>query len=391
MKEIDHYKAMAVVIANSVAELEGWRQPWDDLSDKALERNVFYEHWMLLPAMRHLAAGESVQIVLVTSAVLKDTEGRPLLIGVFPFASCTGYRHLPIRFLSLWRYAQCFLCTPLVRADASEECFTQFFSWVDSAAQVGTMVRMTYIRGDGPFYEQIKHFVKAHRRVVDETSFERAMLQSKLDGDAYIHAALSNKGRREFERQGRRLAEQGRIEVKELQKDDDIDYWIYWLLELEKRGWKGKAGTALALRLNEKTYYEEIARAAFERGQLLMEMMTLNGTPIAIRCTFLSGSCSYGMKIAYDEEYGRFSPGVQLEFDVIRRSLANPAIEWMDSCAEPDHPMFNRLWRERRIIRHINISTRKLRSKLLIKLMTAGREGGRFVRRLRERCRGSRS
>ncbi len=42
------------------------------------------------------------------------------------------------------------------------------------------------------------------------------------------------------------------------------------------------------------------------------------------------------MKIAFDEEYGKYSPGVQLEFHVIRRALANPNIEFMDLLG-PDH------------------------------------------------------
>lgn len=364
---------MSVLIAKSHREIEAYRPAWDDLAAHAIERNVFYEQWMLIPALEHLAEGLEVHVALVFAESGQPRDGQPPLIGVFPFIHERGYRGLPIRYLTLWRYPQCFLCTPLVREGSEDECFGQFFNWVDSASLVGSMVRITYVRGDGPFYEHLTRFARHHRRVIDETSFYRAMLQSDLDGDAYIRQALSSKGRREFERQGRRLEELGALEVVVLREHDDIDYWIHWLLELEQRGWKGRAGTALALKDNEKEYYQTVARAAYARGQLLMEMLKLDGRPIAIRCTFLTGSCSYGMKIAFDEEYGRYSPGVQLEFHVIRRALSNPNIDWMDSCAEPNHPMFDRLWKERRRICHINISTKRLSSKLLIRSMTAGR------------------
>jgi hypothetical protein len=36
--------------------------------------------------------------------------------------------------------------------------------------------------------------------------------------------------------------------------------------------------------------------------------------------------------------------------------LDRPEIAWSDSCASADHPMIDRLWRERRSIGHISIA-----------------------------------
>ena len=60
-----------------------------------------------------------------------------------------------------------------------------------------------------------------------------------------------------------------------------------------------------------------------------------------------SGDTAWFWKIAYEEALARFSPGVMLATDVTEALLANPTVTRADSCAAPDHPMIDRLWRER--------------------------------------------
>jgi len=81
--------------------------------------------------------------------------------------------------------------------------------------------------------------------------------------------------------------------------------------------------------------------------------MRLDGRPIAHKCNFLSGPGSFAFKIAFDEKYARHSPGVLLELENIRRLHTQSKIRWMDSCADPSHPMLNRLWPDRRTIQDV--------------------------------------
>src|SRR5947209_4002365 len=56
---------VSVVVLDDVAALERYAAAWDDLAAAAVEPNVFYESWMLLPALRLLAGGDKVLVVLV--------------------------------------------------------------------------------------------------------------------------------------------------------------------------------------------------------------------------------------------------------------------------------------------------------------------------------------
>src|SRR5207249_1509372 len=60
-----------------------------------------------------------------------------------------------------------------------------------------------------------------------------------------------------------------------------------------------------------------------------------------------SGKTAWSWKIAYDEDYARFSPGVQIVLDLTNELLADRSIERADSCAAAAHPMIDHIWRER--------------------------------------------
>ena len=61
--------------------------------------------------------------------------------------------------------------------------------------------------------------------------------------------------------------------------------------------------------------------------------------------------------IAFDESYGRYSPGVLLELDNVQRLHDRPQIRWMDSCAAPNRFMINHLWPDRREMQTVFFST----------------------------------
>jgi hypothetical protein len=51
-------------------------------------------------------------------------------------------------------------------------------------------------------------------------------------------------------------------------------------------------------------------------------------------------------KIAFDEAHAKFSPGALIIFDVMESLVEEGRVELVDSCAIPDHPMINHIWRD---------------------------------------------
>jgi len=82
-------------------------------------------------------------------------------------------------------------------------------------------------------------------------------------------------------------------------------------------------------------------------GQARVDSMFLNGQPIAVCVTLMSGSTAWCWKIAYSEGVSRYSPGVQLVLDLTEKLLADQTVARTDSCATSGHPMIDHVWRER--------------------------------------------
>ena len=61
----------------------------------------------------------------------------------------------------------------------------------------------------------------------------------------------------------------------------------------------------------------------------------------------VTGTTAFLGKIAHDEAFDRYSPGVLLILEATRTLLARTDITSADSCAVPGHPMIDNIWRDR--------------------------------------------
>src|SRR5262247_1952656 len=350
---------MSVVVINDLTALEKYVPAWEDLAASALEPNVFFEPWMMTPALRYLGAAKTILTALIFAAD-PSRPGASLLCGLFPLECGRGYAGLPVKYLRLWRHKHCYLTTPLIRAGYERPTLEAFFDWLATDARSGALIEFNMLPGAGAFHQALVDYLYISgkpNRIFD--IYTRALFQPTVDADTYLCAALSAKHRKMIRRLERGLSEIGRLEYDALTPNDDAAVWIEEFLQLEASGWKGREGSALASNEPERSYFKSIATEAFRRGRLVMMALRLDGRPIAYKCNFLAGRGSFTFKIAFDENYARYSPGMLLEIENIRRLHAQSQIEWVDSCADPFNFMFNRLWLSRRTIQNLIVSTGK--------------------------------
>lgn len=359
--------------------LEEYLQQWQELPSDAIEPNPFYEPWMLIPALRLLAGGKDVRVVLV----LDRSENPPRLCGVFPIERVARYKKLPLAAFRLWQHIYCALCTPLIRTGRASETLDAFTEWLASERN-NALMEFNNVSGDGPFSDLLNdHFrERGSNEGLSDESHTRAMFRPREDSDSYINAALRRDHRKDLKRKTRRLQEQGRVEFNSLEMDGDIERWVGEFLALEASGWKSQDGGAFACNDANREYFQSVAKSAFERGRLMMLALRLDGRPIAMKCNILAAPGSFAFKIAFDEDFSHYSPGMLLELENIRLLHSDPRIEWMDSCATPEHPMIDRLWHDRRAIRSVLIPTASRAGSLVIRALPFMRSINRKVRAL---------
>jgi hypothetical protein len=312
----------------------------------------------------------------------RDGESAPAILhGLFPLERRRRYKGIPVKTLSLWRHLHCFLCTPLVRAERARECVAAFFDWLAGAD--AALMEFNHVTGDGPLHRLLfEEFRERGTRLHADESFTRALFRPAADAETYLRDARPGRRRKELRRQERRAAECGTFEYAELEPDGDADIWAEEFLSLEAGGWKGRGGTAMAASAREREYFLELTRAAQRRGQLMMLGLRVGGRPVAMKCNFLAGAGSFAFKIAFDESFAPYSPGVLLEVENVRRLHRRPGLEWMDSCSAPSN-FINSLWPDRRSICTFVTATGSSYGRLVVTMLPLLRRLNRRLARLR--------
>ena len=339
-------------------QLSSFVPAWEELAAAALEPNVFYEHWMLRPALEAFGAGKDIYVVLVLIHDPHNPDAPAKLGGLFPLKLETRFGKLKVSALSLWQHVHCYVCTPLVRADAASECMVELFQWFRSGEAGASMMELGCISGDGPFHRTLVDLSNELGLLSGTTDiFTRGLWRGGYDKNTDPEAAVPGDLRRRLRRKEKRLNERGRVEHLIMQPEDDVGRWIDEFLRIEASGWKGHRGSALASSESDRRYFTEIATSAFRRGRLLMLGLNFDGRPIARRCAFVAGEGSFAFKTAYDEEFADFSPGAMLEMDSIRQLHALPRVRWMDSCAAADNLLVNRLSNDRKTIQSLAVGS----------------------------------
>ncbi len=322
---------------------------WRDLADNNSEPNPFYHPALLLPALANLDAGAQVRMI-------EACDGHDL-IGLMPMLVKSHHARYAVRNATNWMHGQCFFGAPLLRKGVEKQAWAGLLAQLDGVETAGHFLHLDALWLDGPITTALLQYCEESGRAIKLIArHERALLQSDLSADTYWETHVRAKKRKEIRRLSNRLGELGTISHRRLDPGDDVAAWTEAFIALESTGWKGAHGTALGSRDETRNFFREALANAAQAGMLDMVRIDLDGAAIAMLVNFRLGGGAFSYKIAYDEKFARYSPGVLIEIDNLHAALADPTIDWMDSCAAPDHPMIDRIWAERRTIGQFRVA-----------------------------------
>lgn len=356
---------MSVVIASDATAL---RQHWADLEDlcsSVAEPNVFYEPWMLIPAVEAFGQGKTFTFILVY-AESSQPGGNPTLSGFFPFERRRRYARMPANLLLLWEYRHCGVCTPPIRQGHEKACLDALLNWAHGDGNGADVIEWFQVSTDGPVFRALLACIEERKLRNQLAKRERPIMLPRESAEIFLNEALSSNRKRGLRRWERQLGELGAVAYNELE-DDRIDEWIDVFFEMEASGWKGREGVAAILDENTEGFVRHALREAFHRGQLLTLAMTVGGEPAASRFILTSNGAAFGYKISYRDKYARYSPGSLLEVESIRRVHQHPEIKWLDSCVAPSFSHYLP-WLDKLGIADITFSSGGLRGNTVLAL-----------------------
>ena len=333
--------------------LRQYLQAWEELAANAMEPNVFFEPWMLLPAIEHIGDEQDVYLLLIFGPAAPD--GVEPLWGLFPVEVQTRCLHLPMRTLAFWQHRYCYLTVPLVDENHADQVIDAFWRWFENNPLDCRILDTNYLLGEGLFHAKwADALIGRYLLVLNE--HPRGLQVREASFETYVARQLSKKRYHALRRGQRHLEEFGSVLYRELRAIADVETWIENFLYLESQGWKGRDGGAMAIRPRDAEFFRAITYAGFAQNRARLLSLDLNGNPVAMKLVLMSEDGGHIFKIAYDERYAKYSPGVILELEDLERWHAGSAINWIDSCASARHSLYDLISNERRVIRRTLIS-----------------------------------
>ncbi|OCJ11179.1 hypothetical protein A6U87_27625 [Rhizobium sp. AC44/96] len=316
----------------------------DFLSNRALEPNVFFTGRFLAPAMPRLDDRQ------VNFALMRDQNGRRSRMRfLMPFSvEKPGFAVGP-SIIRVWSNSFAPLGTPLIDAeDAAETLDNLLDGLISGDLRLPKILVIPDLRLDSVFARMIRAVaISRNLPITIANPYQRPMLQSDEDATVYLGKAVSASHMREMRRQWRLLEEQGTVVYSVARQAREVHRRFEEFLALEAGGWKGKRRSALVT----DRYHTAFAREAISNlaaaDAVRIHSIDLNGKAIAATVVLMMGGEAYTWKTAYDEAYGRYSPGKLLMAELTEWHLDDANIVRSDSCAVPNHPIMSRFWQER--------------------------------------------
>jgi CelD/BcsL family acetyltransferase involved in cellulose biosynthesis len=296
---------------------------WRDLGARSVEPNPFYEIDFVVPACRHLSGGNDVALVVA------EDGGQ--------FHACVPVKRVKVLaavrppVISSWLHLYSFLGTPLVDREGGVDAVAALLSALRRHAGWPGIVILRLFADDGPVAVYL-------RRAADELglavhtyeSGERVVFHCH-DEQTVTSAPKVHRERRAKARQWRRLCDEWGEPAVVDRADDPEGHAAF--LALESAGWKGRAATALASRPSDAAFYREVTTRFRDSGRLCLYSLEAGGNTLAMQTNFRSGSALFDWKVAYDEQFARYSPGAQLQLQVLEAARRD-GLSLIDSCAD---------------------------------------------------------
>lgn len=349
-------------------QLKQIESEWLELAENVIDRNIFFEPWFIYPLFEYpINIGNNAGLSFL---LVKDSEST--LIAFIPLLRLKARRFLPVTNYTILLHGHSLMSTPLIRKHCTSPTIQCLVDWLDSGRQAKHLI-YNWMSDTEYFPDQLIGYLNEHHRLfMKMSSYERGIAKSDLNYESYIQSALSSKSRGKIRRKQRRLSELGEFTVDIFNPEQhSLTQWLEEFIEVESKSWKMEHGGAFKRRTHLIPFLQTITSEAVKRNRLFASMGRLDGKPIACYLGFVSNGKLMIYKPAYDETYKKYSPGILLLLEILKRVQNGEFnnIQWIDSCSSPDVTFYVEHFSETSKIQDIRISSSHLRSKVFLKLL----------------------
>jgi CelD/BcsL family acetyltransferase involved in cellulose biosynthesis len=180
-------------------------------------------------------------------------------------------------------------------------------------------------------------------------SFERPVMDRRADHAAFLADHPGRARFKDLRRRARRLAETGAVAHESATEGPVLDRLVASFLDLERAGWKGQAGTAMACRPESAALARALFSAAPGPIGVRADALAHDGRPVAVSLALTCGGTATLLKTTFDEGLRSHAPGLLLEAEIVRACHETGFADRLDS-ATLDGSVLESLYRDRVLV-----------------------------------------
>jgi len=364
-------------IGDARALLQLDAQEWDHLSEESLVENPFYARSYLLAGLGRVErkAGKRALVMRSPGAGI---------VGLFPF------RNFGIAPFNVARGAANIYQAsgaPLSHRRHGARVIAQFVDLL-AAGRIAPLFILRHIDMSSVFATSLMQEARRAGLIVEETHrYDRPKL-TRMEGgfDNHIDTVLSRSRAKDLQRNLRRLKEIGTVSFERVDCPETVDRRLEEFLRIEHSGWKGARRTSFLANPRHAAF----ARLAYggTAGLSVIDSLLLDGKPIAVSINMASGTTNFTPKCAYDETYKRFSPGLLLEYFVIKAFYEDKRWEQMDSATGIQDHIIGGFWNDTMPMADLALAPDTVRGRLAVATHRQTLNGISIAKTMRDRyCR----
>jgi hypothetical protein len=204
------------------------------------------------------------------------------------------------------------------------------------------VLRLNYLDGDGETYAALSRELAARGGEPLLLETRGRPFVSRGDGQK-----LSGSTRKKLRQDWNRFCALGAVDIVDAREAAALHEGFQTFLALEANSWKGREGTALLSSARDAAFARTLITNLGDAKSASVALLRLDGRPVAAQVLLYCGRTAYTWKTAFDEDYGKYSPGAVLVDQVTARLFAGGEIDAIDSCS-PEGGFMVKLWAGRR-------------------------------------------
>ncbi len=296
---------MRVKVVKDEGEFMRMKPIWDVLLERCPDNMVYLTHeWMQ-------AYWEAIDLEKERKMLILTVYDGNRPIAIAPFVILTehrlGRKCRVIRFLGYDG-----MRSHLILTEKPVEAINAVLDFLHHNRHIWDLVVLDNLPLDSPNTELlIRELGKSKLRFGYTTSRFSPYIPLAGDWNSYL-ASRSKSLRKEIGYKRRKAEREHQVELKRITRTESVELLMDKIAEVDARSWRYKTGAAIILNPDVRKAFYRLTCLANKRGWLYVGLLEFDGRPVAFEYKLAYNGTVYGLRIGYDEEYKRYSPGLIL-------------------------------------------------------------------------------